>query len=249
MIRSTNSIRVATSAIAIAVGLTVLGPNGGPHAASAAAFCASDWDHQAHVAGTQTLASTSASGIRAHIAYVNGVVCQLVSPHYGYIFENVTICQSSDCFGDGWVQVGYYKGQGWTEPKMYCEFTPENDPNPQRILRPFEISNQAHDYKVIVTHSEGQDEWACSVDGVVKMAYATSYLGFSSGTYLVAQGETNNFYSQIGRNAPDTLHYSNMDYYSSGWQTFNVTLFTLAGLGGHYGHSEPNPGEFDDWTN
>ena len=106
-----------------------------------------------------------------------------------------------------------------------------------------------HQYKAYWDTDGVESAWICALDGSDIWGYTTDYMDFSSGTWLVAQGETNSLFSQIGKMSPSKLSFSELKYLVRGscWCVFNV------GLGGtidtqHYGRDEPASGEFRNWT-
>jgi hypothetical protein len=154
--------------------------------------------------------------------------------------EGFSLCRTNLC--NDWLQVGWGKVLGYTMPKGYCEFNHVNG-----SLELVEWAMTAATHKFTVQYHRATGYWECFMDGVWKTA---NPVGFASGTYLNAQGEVRTVHTQIGRNAPGKLLFSNMsrefDDLSNGWTTFNVTL---ADPDSPYGNSEPQPGQFKNWTN
>ena len=207
--------------------------------------CIDDASYAYASAGAQV---NSANGVQANLDYFNPDVCFLSPPHHGqFSAESISIYP-----GPGWVQVGIIKRFGWSESKMYCEFRPTTDPNPPRVLREYDISNQQHAYELSVSHSEGQSYWDCLLDDVPKMSFATSYLGFSSGSWIPIQGETDSLYSQIGKDAPNKFVFSNIKRLKTQWALVDVCcLNNVSGYGGRYDRDVPSgtTGKFRNWTN
>jgi hypothetical protein len=214
-------------------GLKVIGP---PHALGAE--CLGLHIYKWVYGGRSTAAAT---GIKGNINYVNGTAC-LLPPVDGFTAESVTICRNGSC--GGWVQVGFIKRGLYTAPKLYCEFAPNG---PGRFIDEFSLGAGIHLYEARVTVSGGDNVWGCFRDGVLKSAATTLYMGFSSGTWQLVQGETDSIWSTIGKVDPNRLLYKNLKYLQGGtWQVLDINESPTPDP--HYGRDEPEPGEFRDWT-
>lgn len=144
------------------------------------------------------------------------------------------------------MQVGWIKRWGYTEPWMYCEFAPAG---PGRFIEEFAISPVSHNYLADVEGAGSDAAWLCVLDGVSKYGVTTSWMGFSNGNWMVAQGETDSLFSQIGKIAPSKLLFFNLKYLFAGtWLQLDLNSFASP-VDSHYGRAEPNPGQLQVWTN
>jgi len=111
----------------------------------------------------------------------------------------------------------------------------------------------------VTTHTFRADlqgsEWYCGLDQAQAWHYSTAYMGFSSGARLLAQGETDSLWSQIGKLAvgipPDKLLLDQMQYKSGSWQTLAIGAIDVCCVSGddsHYGVSKPAAGSLKNWT-
>jgi hypothetical protein len=124
---------------------------------------------------------------------------------------------------------------------MFCEFKQAGQ---QSYYYHFSLSAATHEYRVNYDPVNG--DWDCYRDGL-RVISSAGNLGFTSGTALFVQGETNSTHSQIGRNSPSRLLFANLAYkIGSGWSGMNVTLISPDSP---YGSDEPTPGQFRNWTN
>lgn len=181
-------------------------------------------------------------GMRAIIGYAEPLVCYL-PPNDGFSGESVTVCNGGGCAG--WAQAGLIIRYGWTDSKMYCELAPNG---PGRTVDEWNISNEAHTYKVATDIMEGHEWWNCYRDGVWKVGHTTSYMGFSSGTWTPVQGETDSLYSEIGKVSPNKLSFSEIHVRQSGsWSVPDVCCIDTTYS--RYGADAPDTGEFRNWTN
>lgn len=147
---------------------------------------------------------------------------------------------------DGWVQVGWVRRQAYSFPTMYCEFTPAPGGTGTWELTEYTIPS-ASTYEYKMEYSPGAAAWACYLNGVGKRAHSSVEMGFVSGTWLAAQGETNATHAQIGKNAPDNLTIYAMAYKNAGsWTGMNISTNTPPFP---YGVDEPLVGQLRNWTN
>jgi len=188
--------------------------------------------------------------IRGDIEWTNPDVCTTPNNN-AFSLAAVTLCtDGTDC--DGWVQPGWRKNQGGSADWV-CEFH-KTSGSPRNFIFQGPVSHYIHTYKMSV---DGFGSWSCFVDGVKKAEM--SNLGFTEGTFINAQGETNARYAQIGRVDPLKLCFRNMQYHTdvpAQWNTSNLTNFqhweciagTCTSLN-DYGVNEPfGDGSMGSWT-
>jgi hypothetical protein len=73
-------------------------------------------------------------------------------------------------------------------------------------------------------------------------------MGFTGGTYMTVQGETDTTHTQIGRNSPATLSFTNLRWLNSAsWAVLTPVLHTP--VDSPYGGQVPTSGQFKNWTN
>jgi len=75
-----------------------------------------------YASGGQSIQGSAnwANGIEGWIGYVNPSPCR---NNLGNAFSAEYVNLSRTSTNDGWVQVGWTKRQGWSAPRVYCEFT------------------------------------------------------------------------------------------------------------------------------
>lgn len=192
-----------------------------------------------YAAGLQTLPHL-ANGVAGDIQWTQGAVCNSGVSH------SVTVCKvnlSGECAT--WAQVGWRYYDGDAEPRMYCEWA-----GGQYRLVEFVITHVTHRYKLL---TDTVDKfWECYVDGALKASWSWANAGFSSGTELSAQGEAHSPHVQIGRMAPASLLFSDMQYRrasNSTWPAFNVDNTFIVPVNAPYGAAEPVFGQLQVWTN
>lgn len=198
----------------------------------------------------ETVAAVDA--IKGDIEWTNPNVCTTPNNN-AFSLAAVTLCtEATNCLG--WVQPGWRKNQGGSADWV-CEFGKTNG---NVFIFQGPVSHYIHTYKMSV---DGSGSWSCFVDGVKKAE--VSNLGFTEGTYINAQGETNARFAQIGRVDPLKLYFRNMKYHTdvpAQWNTANLADFrhrecywdgiwyectTLA----NYGVNEPfGDGSMGSWT-
>lgn len=88
--------------------------------------------------------------------------------------------------------------------------------------------------------------WQCLLGTTIKWDRTTSNMGFASGTYTVAQGETNARHATIGKMDPYRLRYTDIKYMNG--STWNISNLNLHSTLYPYGADEPLIGEFRNWT-
>jgi hypothetical protein len=119
-----------------------------------------------------------------------------------------------------------------------------------RELVEFPMGNSAHNYKFQVdTPGLPNPVWYCYLDSVPKWNKTVNYMDFESGSSLVAQGETDSRWSQIGRVYPNKLLYSNMQYRNEAgsWPIFDANSFNTINQT-YYGRDEPAAGRLRNWS-
>lgn len=159
----------------------------------------------------------------------------------GWVLEAVSICNNvATC--SGWVQIGWRKHESWSDPQFYFEYQAVGG-SPIQLYAP--LSHASHAYKL--QYDAFDSVWDAYLDGVGK--FSKGSLGFTSGTYLTAQGEVNSTHTQIGRNAPNKLLFSDMQYQNAAgqWPAFNVDAPLI--VESPYGADEPAIGQLRNWTN
>jgi hypothetical protein len=241
------AVTVAVNMLLVGVGVGVDGVRLTPESVQAAVTCASTQEY-VHAWGQENV--PYANGVKAQIqGVVDPVVCYVPpNPQDRFTSENISVCIASVC--TGWVQVGWIWRYGWSQPQQFCEFAPSNGNTRQWLGAWMGVSTKT--YRLDVQGSS----WYCGLDQAQAWHKTTTYMGFSSGTHLVAQGETDSLWSQIGDVAigipPSTTLLDQMKYlYGSSWLTFDVAGVDIAGpsgSGSHYGVSEPAPGSLRNWT-
>jgi len=192
-----------------------------------------------YAAGKRSIAN-SANGIKADIQYTLKPVCAIPAGN-AFSAEAIYLCINSLC--DGFVQVGWERSQSGTL-RMYCEFQPPPATGTGFIFY-FSVTAATHNYKM--QYDPLDSVWDCFLDGAWKKDKGG--LGFTTGTYLGAQGETNSTHTQLGRNSPSTLQYTTLQYriaMNNTWNTWSPNTFTRDPP---YGASNPAVGSFADWTN
>lgn len=139
-------------------------------------------------------------GVMGNIDWTQGNICTSGVSH------SVTLCKASNDCGH-WVQVGWRYSLGYAEPMMYCEFSyPGHAPKQVE----FAITHATHHYKMQVTTQGFIELWTCYKDGGQKYVWPVGSAGFSSGTYVDAQGEAHQDHVQIGLMAPNRLSFFNL---------------------------------------
>jgi hypothetical protein len=180
----------------------------------------------------------NADGIKADIQWTSPNVCTVPEGN-AFSLEGMTLCNLTSC--DYWVQVGWWKQQGLTDPRFYCEF---HSPG-RNVLQFRSLSSGAHNYKM--QYDPLDSIWDCLLDD--DGWFSNDQTGFSRGTFLIAQGETNATHGQIGRMAPANILFYNMKYRrrdNSTWYTMDVQSHDIDVP---YGGAEVGAGTWQNWTN
>lgn len=224
---------VYVPALALTIAAIVTIAPWGPFRASLVmAHCPGTTAHD-YAAGGVTLAS-AANGVKGTISWTQGNVCTSGVSH------SVTVCGTGSC--GHWAQVGWRYYNGYAEPKMYCEWA-----GSQYKIVEFSITHAALTYKQ--DYDKVDKTWDCYQDSTFKYTYSLASAGFSSGTYLVAQGENHQAHVQIGLMTPGKLMFQEMQYQrssDSAWLVMNVNVGSPVAP---YGADEPAAGQMRVWTN
>ena len=150
------------------------------------------------------------------------------------------MCYDPNC--SAWAQRGWVKHQSYSSPKGYCEFKAVGQ---TPIKFHYSISAATHTY--MTKKRDGSNTiWDCYSDGQWKAEWLVN---FSQGTDMPVQGEVSSIDTQIGRNAPARLTFTNMVYRHAvtlGWLQLNIVLIPPDSP---YGNAEPTAGQFENWTN
>lgn len=106
------------------------------------------------------------------------------------------------------------------------------------------LTQAQHAYKF--DYDAADAVWDCYLDGSGK--FSRGSMGFTQGTWLVAQGEVNATHGQIGAIAPAKTLFSDMQYRNAAnlWPAFNVANLVIDAP---YGADEPAAGQMRNWTN
>jgi hypothetical protein len=189
-IRFARGARLALLAVvtAIAPSLAILGWSSSP----AAAHCPSTPpNYHEYVSGGNN--NNVVKSVKVTIGWVNSpAVCSSGVSH------SITICQTGSC--PGWMQVGWRYYAGYSKPKAYCERKPSN--GNAYTLNEYSVSSESHNYAIVRTSS---NLFECRIDGDTKEATVTSYVGFSSGTWVPVQSEAHSPHVQLGHVAPNWM--------------------------------------------
>lgn len=182
---------------------------------------------------------------------INPFVCDKPNDdNQRFTLEGIALCTNTNC--PGWVEVGWKRAQLWSSNKVYCYWKPINGPG--FFTGVGVITQGTHVYRQELIGSGPTATWSCTLDGFVLDYQGVSTMGFSSGTHLVAQGETDSKYSQIGKlhvGIPaDSVLFDQMQYKTgSSWITLNIDALDPICNGPNYGCSEPAAGQMLNWTN
>ncbi len=200
---------------------------------------------RAYAAGSQGFSWTNVEGMRARIEWGNGNPCSLPSGQ-AFTLESVTVCRDGTC--DGWLQVGWVKRQGYSGPNMYCEFAPKSGAVGKWKIYEFPLSINTHLYtaRQVYDPDRGEPMWQCLLGTTIKWDRTTSNMGLASGTYTVAQGETNARHATIGKMDPYRLHYTDIRYMND--STWYISNLNLNSPPIPYEVDEPLIGELRNWT-
>ena len=152
---------------------------------------------------------TPTIGIAATIEYTNPNVCTIPS---GFAFS-LAAASLAPTTTTGWVQPGWRKDQGDTESAWVCEF---HNISGQNFIYQGPIGHWEHNYKMM--YDSYDKLWDCFVDNTNVVSKGN--LGFTSGDFVNAQGESNARYGQIGRVDPGRLLIHNVYFWRGGtWQS------------------------------
>ena len=142
------------------------------------------------------------------------------------------------------MQVGWVDREGYAQPKYYTEFKGAGtyyDP-----VHEFAATAGTHTYKC--EYISVDQNWPCAVDSTWLRSAALAQMGWSSGSYLVVQGEANAVHAQIGTLLPSHLDFTSMQYKkTTTWLTFDITSMSNPGF--PYERGEPAAGRFWNATN
>jgi len=200
-----------------------------------------DPDWRAYASGGYGIASgTLANAIVGTIQWTNPNPCTTTRGD-AFTLEGINISQSGA--NNGWVQVGWVDRQGYSAPKWYCEFTGES-PGRWDLLEGT-LGSGTYVYKMQYDSADGY--WDCIVNGSGKASRTGSWMGFTSGSWLVVQGETNATHGQIGKVAPSKLLFSDLQKRrGTTWSALNISVNNPPAP---YGVDEPAAGQLRNWTN
>jgi hypothetical protein len=209
---------------------------------SASAFTCNNVQQYVHVLGDKSPLFNLA-GLQASVTYVNPFVCSYVqppNPRDGFSTQNFTVCTASCAF---WVQTGYWKKWSTGVVEAICEFT---GPSGYHQIDLHSISAATHPYQIDRVIIFGISGWGCFLDGSLWTSRPDSTMGFSIGSSMTIQGETDAAFSQIGAVSPSKTTFSSLNYHvGANW----VPLTPVCqATDSHYGHSCA-AGQYQDWTN
>lgn len=194
---------------------------------------------------------TSNEGIEGRIQWTNPSLCL---PSSGVTFSAswVTDCDYQCRLGtDGWIQTGWIKRQGYSQPRQFCELAASQGGTgfggPIYLLE-FGSPGTTQTYSGFRTYTPPYDTWECMIEGINKAQKLTSWMGFAYADRLIVGGETFAPHSQIGKNYPSKLLFSDLAYINFG--TYSVlNMATISNLDAPYGQDEPAAGQLRIWTN
>lgn len=184
--------------------------------------------------------SDAAIGVKGLINWTNPDPCTTGDGN-AFTLEAVTLCKTSSC--DAWVQPGWRKNQGDTQPHMVCEFHDGSGATPPRNhIYDFPLTTSSHTFQMLYDASHG--EWTCYKDGTAK--FTRTVYGMGNGTWVNGQGETNAEYAQIGKVWPNYLDIEYIKFYRGG--VWNIANVQLSIVDSEYGGAIPSTGWQRNWT-
>ena len=151
-----------------------------------------------------------AIGITVTIEYANPNVCTTPSGT-AFSLTAASLAPNRTITTTGWVQPGWRKDQGATESSWVCEFHNTAD---QNFIYEGPIGHWEHNYSM--KYDSFDKLWDCFVDSTNVVSKGN--LGFTSGDFVNAQGESNARYGQIGRADPGRLLVHDVEFFrGSSW--------------------------------
>lgn len=185
-------------------------------------------------------------GARGSLQWANPAVCAL-SNGTGFSAEWVTACDVTCYLGqDGWLQVGWHKHVGWTQPKGYCEFAASSGGTGfggGTTVINFTLAAGTYPYEA----TEAGGNWYCFVNSVNRGSKSTTWMGFAVADTVRAGGETMSFHSTIGVMAPSKFLLNDVRGLISGSWSY-IDFDPPGPIEYPYGLDEPASGQVRNWT-
>ena len=146
---------------------------------------------------------------------------------------------------DGWIQVGWLKEFGWSQPKGYCELAAGNlgtgfGQPPWRVT--YSLSPRTYYYE---GYRSGTT-WYCTINNATVTTRTTTWMGFQYADLILAGGEAQSTHTQIGAIAPAKLLLSDFRTLLTGWSIVDLACCDATAF--PYGKDEPAAGQLRNWT-